>query len=262
MIGQGVALAATVLGGLIAAGPAAAAADRPTRVLMIVTSHDRMGSTGEKTGIWLDELTTPYQEFVTAGAQITIASPAGGPIPIDPRSESKPPESVKWFMDKAQGARLLSDTIKLAAVKDEYDAYFVVGGHGAMWDLPRSKDLQRLLGQADRSGRVIAAVCHGPAALVNVVGKDGKPLLNGRRVTGFSNSEERAVKLDKVVPFALQSQMEAAGGRYQARPDFQAFAVRDGRLVTGQNPASAVEAARLVLRTASETRQSKLARER
>lgn len=262
MIRRSLGLVVAMLGGLAAAPAATAAADKPTRVLMIVTSHDRMGSTGEKTGIWLDELTTPYQEFARAGAQITIASPAGGPVPVDPRSESQPPESVKWFMDQAQGARLLADTVKLAAVKDEYDAYFVVGGHGAMWDLPRSKDLQRLLGQADRSGRVIAAVCHGPAALVNVVGKDGKPLLSGRRVTGFSNSEERAVKLDKVVPFALQSRMEAAGGRYQAKPDFQAFAVRDGRLVTGQNPASAIEAARLVLQTASEARQSKLARER
>jgi putative intracellular protease/amidase len=165
-------------------------------------------------------------------------------------------------MGQGQGQRKLADSIKLATVKDEYDAYFVVGGHGAMWDLPRSKDLQRLLARADRNGKVIAAVCHGPAALVNVIGQGGKPLLSGRRVTGFSNSEERAVKLDKVVPFALQSKMEAAGGRYQARPDFQAFAVRDGRLVTGQNPASAPEAARLVLQAALEARQGKLARDR
>jgi putative intracellular protease/amidase len=260
VIGRRVLLASAAL--LALGAPLAQAAGKAPRILMIVTSHAKMGTTGDKTGIWLEELTTPYQEFARAGAEVTIASPSGGAIPVDPRSEGNPPASVKWFMEQAEGARKLASTLKLAKVKDTFDAYFVVGGHGAMWDLPTSPDVKRLLGTADRSGKVIAAVCHGPAALVNVVGKDGKPLLNGRRVTGFSNSEERAVKLEKVVPFALQTRMEEAGGRFEAKPDFQAFAVRDGRLVTGQNPASAVEAARLVLQAATEARPGSLARER
>jgi len=215
----------------------------PANILMIVTSHDRLGESNEKTGFWLEELAAPYRVFAAAGAKIDIASPKGGKPPADPRSSEQPTEDVRWFLEDAEAVKKLASTIPLAEAGDGYDAYFVVGGHGVMWDLATDARAAKRLGSAFDRGKVVAAVCHGPAALVNVRTQDGKPLVEGRRVAGFSDEEEKAVKLDAVVPFPLETRLRELGGRYERGPIWSSFAVRDGRLVTGQNPQSSAAVA-------------------
>jgi putative intracellular protease/amidase len=216
-------------------------------VLMIVTSHDKLGATGDKTGFWLEELAAPYQEFVNAGVSVDIASPRGGKPPADPRSEADATPAVQAFQADATARGKLEQSVRLANVSSTYDAYFVVGGHGVMWDLADNPTLSALLATAYESGKVVAAVCHGPAALVNVRLPSGAPLVAGKKVTGFSNVEEEAVGLAKVVPFALETTLVDRGGKYEAGPLWQPFAVVDGRLVTGQNPASSALAAQKTL---------------
>jgi putative intracellular protease/amidase len=211
-------------------------------VLLIVTSHAELGTTGTKTGFWLEELAAPYYELVEAGFDVTIASPKGGKPPADPKSESSDAASVKRFLADQTAMGLLETTKPLASVTEKFDAYFVVGGHGVMWDLAEDADLVRLLGGANEDGRVVAAVCHGPAAFAKL----GK-VVSGRRVTGFSNEEEDAVGLTPIVPFALESKLVELGGKYERGPKWGAFAVRDGNLVTGQNPASSAKVAKLVV---------------
>lgn len=225
-------------------------------VLLLVTSHDRLGSTGEKTGFWLEELAAPYRAFVEAGANVTIASPKGGKAPADPKSESNPPEVVKWFLGNEEAQAKLESTKRIADITEPYDVYFVVGGHGVMWDLAEDAAAARLLGQAYDQGKVVAAVCHGPGALVNVHLASGEPLVKGRRVAGFSDEEEAAVKLTGVVPFPLETRLRELGGRYERGPMWKSFAVRDGRLVTGQNPASSEAVAREALAALSESAQA------
>ncbi|WP_163867499.1 type 1 glutamine amidotransferase domain-containing protein [Myxococcus eversor] len=222
------------------------------KVLLIVTSHSQFGDTGERTGFWLEELAAPYAQFSQAGAQVDIASPQGGAAPADPRSEKESTETTRAFLADAQATKKLARTLTLAEVKDTYDAYFVVGGHGVMWDLAKHVPLHKLLSTGYARGAVIAAVCHGPAALVGVKGLDGKPLVNGKRVAAFSNAEEKAAKFDAIVPFPLETRLRELGARYESGPLWQSFAVRDGRLVTGQNPASSAETAREVLRALKE----------
>ncbi|PTL83892.1 type 1 glutamine amidotransferase domain-containing protein [Vitiosangium sp. GDMCC 1.1324] len=217
------------------------------KILLIVTSHDQMGTTQERTGFWLEELAAPYQEFTAAGLQVDIASPRGGHAPADPRSTKETSEATRAFLADAQAVKKLEHTLVLEQVKDRYDAYFVVGGHGVMWDLATHAPLHRLLASAYERGAVVAAVCHGPAALVGVKGSDGRPLVAGKRVAAFSDEEEQAVKLDKVVPFPLETRLRELGARYERGPMWGSFAVRDGRLITGQNPASSAAAAREVL---------------
>lgn len=217
------------------------------KILMIVTSHEQLGTTGERTGFWLEELAAPYREFAAAGAQVDIASPRGGKAPADPRSQKDLSEASRAFLADKQAVDKLERTLALESVKDTYDAYFVVGGHGVMWDLATHAPLHRLLASAYERGAAVAAVCHGPAALVGVKGPDGQPLVAGKRIAAFSDEEERAAKLDKVVPFPLETRLRELGGRYERGPMWSSFAVRDGRLVTGQNPASSVAAAREVL---------------
>jgi putative intracellular protease/amidase len=217
------------------------------KVLLIVTSHDRLGSTGEKTGFWLEELAAPYRTFVEAGASVTIASPQGGRPPADPKSESDPPAAAKWFLGNEEAQAKLAATQRIADITEPYDVYFVVGGHGAMWDLAEDAAAARLLGQAFDQGKVVAAVCHGPGALVNVRLENGEPLVKGRRVSGFSDEEEQAVKLTGIVPFPLETRLRELGGHYERGPTWKSFAVRDGRLVTGQNPASSEAVAREAL---------------
>lgn len=224
-----------------------AAALKTIHVLMIVTSHDQMGATQEKTGFWLEELAAPYLEFRGQGVQVDLASPLGGAAPVDPRSAAEASPAVKAFNADKDALDKLAHTLRLADITKPYDAYFVVGGHGVMWDLAENAALQKLLSGAFESGKVVAAVCHGPAALVNVRLKDGAPLVSGRRVAGFSNEEEVAAKLDKVVPFALETRLKERGGKYENGPAFKPFAVRDGRLITGQNPASSALVARQTL---------------
>jgi putative intracellular protease/amidase len=214
------------------------------KILILVTSHGRLGDDGRATGLWLEELAVPYRVFTAAGATVTLASPLGGRPPVDPGSESSSdPEVVAFRADPAAQAALAA-TVPLGDVRvTEYDAVFVAGGHGVMWDLALSDQVAGLLAAAWRKGAVVAAVCHGPAAFNRVTTGDGTPLVAGRRVTGFSNAEERAVKLEQVVPFLLEDRLRALGGRYESGPLWQSLAVRDGALVTGQNPASSRAAA-------------------
>ena len=182
---------------------------------------------------------------------MTLASITGGPAPIDPRSVKPKGEneaSVDRFLGDEAASSALNATLALSVIdSSEYDAVFLPGGHGTMWDLPESAELAALLGKAWADGKVVAAVCHGPAGLVNVKDETGAPLVSGRRVTGFSDSEERAAGLDEAVPFLLETRLRELGGRYESVADFQPFAIADGRLVTGQNPASSALTARLTL---------------
>ena len=214
---------------------------------MIVTSHAQLGASGQKTGFWLEELAAPYDELRSAGFDVDLASPLGGRPPADPKSESSEAGSVKRFLDDPRAMAKLEATKKLDDGEGAYDAYFVVGGHGVMWDLAESEVLARLLGRAHDAGRVVAAVCHGPAGLVRARDASGASIVAGRRVAGFSNEEEDAVGLRGVVPFALETRLRDLGGLYERGPKWSSFAVRDGQLITGQNPQSSVAVATLVV---------------
>ena len=217
------------------------------KILLIVTSHSQFGNTGERTGFWLEELAAPYEAFTQAGAQVDIASPLGGEAPADPRSAKESSDATRAFLADAKAVQKLAHTLVLADVKDTYDAYFVVGGHGVMWDLSKHAPLHQLLSAAYARGAVVSAVCHGPAALVGVKGPDGQPLVKGKRVAAFSDAEEKAAKFDAIVPFPLETKMRELGARYESGPLWGSFVVRDGRLITGQNPASSAAAAKEVL---------------
>jgi putative intracellular protease/amidase len=219
---------------------------QPTKVLIILTSHAQLGTTGKPTGFWFEELAAPYYELTAAGATVDLASPAGGPPPIDPKSMTDEGPVARFRKDAAAMAKL-ETTHKLADVKTAYDGYFVVGGHGVMWDLANHPEIQRILGGAADAGSAIAAVCHGPAALVGVKRSNGRSIVEGLRVTGFSDDEEAAVGLTEAVPFLLEQRLGQLGGRYEKQAMWSSFAVRDGKLVTGQNPQSSAETARELL---------------
>ncbi|WKX25770.1 type 1 glutamine amidotransferase domain-containing protein [Tatumella ptyseos] len=226
------------------------------KILLILTSQATMGDDPRPTGVWFEELSTPYYAFVDAGAEVDIASIAGGKIPVDPHSieaEGKNPPSVERFLkDKAAMAKL-EGSQKIDNVSTEgYSAVFLPGGHGTMWDLPKSARLANLLSTSWANGKVVAAVCHGPAGLVNVKDTNGQPLVAGRRVSAFTNSEEEKAGLTQTVPFLLETRIRELGAKYERGDDFQSFAVRDGNLVTGQNPMSSGEVARLVLQAVAE----------
>jgi putative intracellular protease/amidase len=220
-----------------------------TKILIVTTSHARMGDTERSTGLWFEELATPYWAFRDAGAEVTIASIQGGQVPIDATSmEGEIAESVRRFQaDETAMAQLRGSLPVADASIDDFDAVFLPGGHGTMWDLPDSAALIALIESAWASGKAVAAVCHGPAGLVNVKGANGQPIVAGRRVSAFTNSEEEAVGLVDAVPFLLETRLRELGGDFGGAPDFQPYAVRDGQLVTGQNPASSEEVARLTL---------------
>lgn len=222
-----------------------------TRILMIATSADRMTPGTEPTGVWLEELTTPYYAFRDAGAQVTLASIKGGAIPVDLRSVNADGEndaSVERYLKDEALKSEVANTPSFASIDaDAFDAVFLPGGHGTMFDYPGSEELARLVERFDREGRIVAAVCHGPAGLVSAKKPDGTPFVAGRRVAAFTDSEERAVGLEQAVPFLLETRMKELGANHEAGPDFQPFALRDGNLVTGQNPASATRTAELVL---------------
>lgn len=223
----------------------------PTTILFILTSASKMGVSDKPTGLWFEELATPYYAFVDTGAAVTLASIAGGTAPIDPRSVKSKGEneaSVDRFLGDEAASKALAETLPLATVDiAAYDAVFLPGSHGTMFDLPESAELAALLGEAWAQGKVIAAVCHGPAGLVNVRDESDAALVSGRRVTAFSDSEERAAGLDVAVTFLLETRLRELGGRYESAADFQPFAIADGRLVTGQNPASSALTAWLTL---------------
>ena len=222
------------------------------KILMVLTSHSDMGNTGHKTGFWLEEFTAPYYAFQDAGADVTLASPAGGQPPVDPNSaaEDAQTETTRRFQADEQAKSALANTQKLSGVPiNGFDAVFYPGGHGPLWDLAEDTDSIRLIENAASQDKVIGAVCHAPGVFRYVKGANGEPLVKGREVTGFTNSEEEAVGLSQVVPFLVEDMLEANGADYRCGDDWSSFVVRDGKLVTGQNPASSEETAKAVLNT-------------
>ncbi len=222
------------------------------KILMVLTSHSEMGDTGHKTGFWLEEFTAPYYTFRDAGAAITLASPAGGQPPVDPNSEGEDAqtETTRRFLADEDAKAALAATRKLSEVRiDDFDAVFYPGGHGPLWDLAEDADSIRLIENAAKQDKVIGAVCHAPGVFRHVKGPNGEALVRGREVTGFTNTEEEAVGLTQVVPFLVEDMLEANGADYRCGDDWSSFVVRDGRLVTGQNPASSEETAKAVLNT-------------
>lgn len=220
------------------------------KILMVLTSHDKMGDTGKKTGFWLEEFAAPYYVFKDAGAEITLASPKGGQPPIDPSSddEGAQTEDTHRFKADPQAQKHLANTLKLSDVTEAgFDAIFYPGGHGPLWDLAEDVDSKRLIEAFAAADRPVGAVCHAPAVFRHTLGTNGKPLVSGRRVTGFTNSEEEAVGLTKVVPFLVEDMLTANGGLYEKGTDWASFVLRDGKLITGQNPASSAPAAKEML---------------
>jgi putative intracellular protease/amidase len=219
-------------------------------ILIVLTSHDQLGNTGKKTGFWLEEFAAPYYVMRDAGAELTLASPAGGQPPLDPSSDMPDAQTkaTERFKDDEVAQQVLATTTKLAEIDaNSYDAVFFPGGHGPLWDLAESADCKRLIEVFVAGDRPVAAVCHAPAVFRHTKGLDGNPLVSGRRVTGFSNSEEAAVGLTDVVPFLLEDMLEANGGLYEKGPDWGSFVVADGKLVTGQNPVSSEATAEKLL---------------
>ncbi|WP_422650888.1 Type 1 glutamine amidotransferase domain-containing protein [Cupriavidus sp. H18C1] len=220
------------------------------KLLIVLTSHDRLGDTGQKTGFWLEELAAPYYVFRDQGVDITLASPQGGQPPLDPKSSdpASQTDATRRFEADAEARAALASTRKLAEVSiDDFDAVFYPGGHGPLWDLAEDRHSIALIEHAIAAGKPVAAVCHAPGVLRHVKGPDGKPLVQGRAVTGFSNTEEEAVGLTDVVPFLVEDVLKANGGRYEKAADWQPYAVTDGLLITGQNPASSEPVAHALL---------------
>jgi putative intracellular protease/amidase len=220
------------------------------KILMVLTSHDELGNTGLKTGFWLEELAAPYYEFKAAGADIVLASPHGGQPPLDPKSNSEAfrTEATRRFEADAPAMAALASTVPLAEVSHEgFDAVFYPGGHGPLWDLAEDPGSVRLIESTLQAGKPVALVCHAPGVLRHAKRADGQPLVDGRKVTGFTNSEEAAVELTDVVPFLVEDELKRLGGRFERAADWQSYVVQDGLLITGQNPASSAEAAARVL---------------
>ncbi|WP_260928339.1 type 1 glutamine amidotransferase domain-containing protein [Novosphingobium sp. 9] len=223
------------------------------KILMVLTSHDALGDTGKKTGFWLEEFAAPYYTFKDAGAQITVASPAGGQPPLDPKSDLPDFQTdlTHRFKADADAQAVLANTVKLADMRaDNFDAVFYPGGHGPLWDLAESDVSIALIEAFERTGKITGFVCHAPGVLRHVMAADGKPLIAGRRVTGFTNGEEDAVELTDVVPFLIEDEFKALGGLYEKGPDWAPYIVEDGRLITGQNPASSEGVAKAILAAA------------
>lgn len=220
------------------------------KILIVLTSHDQLGDTGKKTGFWLEEFAAPYYVFKDANADITIASPNGGQPPLDPKSDEPDfhTEATKRFKSDTDAQSALANTLKLSEISPEnYDAVFYPGGHGPLWDLAEDRNSIALIEKMYASGKPVAAVCHAPAVLRHTKTLDGSPLIKGRSVTGFSNTEEDAVQLSGVVPFLLEDELKAKGANYSKADDWQPYAITDGNLITGQNPASSESVAKAVL---------------
>jgi len=211
------------------------------KVLIVLTSHDELGDTGEKTGFWLEEFASPYYHLKDAGAQVTLVSPSGGQPPLDPKSQEPDfqTDATRRFDDDQAAQNELANTAKLAEMKvEDFDAVFYPGGHGPLWDLHNDSDSIALIEGFIAARKLVATVCHAPAVLLKAKDQNGDPLVKGKKVTGFSNSEEAAVELTNVVPYLLEDQLIAKGGMYQKVEDWNPLAVVDGLIITGQNPAS------------------------
>lgn len=220
------------------------------KILMVLTSHDKLGDTGKKTGFWLEEFAAPYYVFKDAGAEVTLASPKGGQPPLDPTSDADDAqtEATKRFKGDKSAQHDLANTVVLSTVSaDGFDAIFYPGGHGPLWDLSEDVDSIKLIEAFAANDRPIGAVCHAPAVFKHARGADGKRLVWGKTVTGFTNTEEEGAGLTEVVPFLVEDMLKANGGAYEKGADWASFVVTDGKLVTGQNPASSEEAARKLL---------------
>jgi putative intracellular protease/amidase/catechol 2,3-dioxygenase-like lactoylglutathione lyase family enzyme len=230
------------------------------KILMVLTSHDKLGNTGRPTGFWLEEFAAPYFVFKDAGVELTLASPKGGQPPLDPKSdlpENQTPAMARFKKDAA-AQKALANTVELADVKaEDFDTVFYPGGHGPMWDLAESPTSIALLEAFYNSGKPIALVCHSPGVLRHVT-YQGAPLVKGKHVAGFTNGEEEAMQLTKVVPFLVEDELLRLGAIYEKVANWQPFSITDGRLITGQNPASSTSAAQALLKllTASESDSS------
>ncbi len=220
------------------------------KILMILTSHDRLGDTGQKTGFWLEEFTAPYYVFKDARAEITLASPKGGQPPLDPKSNdpSQQTDSTHRFDGDLEAQSVLANTVTLSSIKTaDYDAVFYPGGHGPLWDLAEDLDSIAVIEAMYAAGKPVSAVCHAPAVFRHAKAPDGRALVRGKAVTGFSNTEEAAVELTDIVPFLVEDELKAKGGNYSKGDDWQSYARTDGILITGQNPASSAAVAQAVL---------------
>ena len=220
-------------------------------ILMVLTSHDQLGNTGKKTGFWLEEFAAPYYVFKDAGVQITLASPHGGQPPLDPKSddESAQTDATRRFKADAEAQKQLASTVPLSSVKaEDFDAVFYPGGHGPLWDLAEDPHSIALIEKTFAAGKPLALVCHAPGVLRHTKAPDGSPLVQGKKVTGFTNSEEDAVQLTKIVPFLVEDMLKANGGVYSKGPDWAPYVLTDGTLVTGQNPASSEQGAHALLK--------------
>lgn len=225
------------------------------KILMVLTSHDELGNTGKKTGFWLEELAAPYYTFKDAGAEIVVASPKGGQPPLDPKSDepSFQTDATRRFKADLEATAQLAATVRLDSVRQQdFDTVFYPGGHGPLWDLAEDRNSIQLIESFLAAGKPVALVCHAPGVLRHVKTADGRPLVEGKKVTGFTNSEEEGVGLTKVVPFLVEDELKAKGGIYSKGPDWGSYVVRDGLLITGQNPASSEAAASLLIEQVAE----------
>ncbi|MEO5910127.1 MAG: type 1 glutamine amidotransferase domain-containing protein [Pelobium sp.] len=211
------------------------------KILFVVTSHDKLGDTGKKTGFWVEEFAAPYYKFLDAGYEVTVATPKGGQAPVDPSSvtESAQTEATdRYYKDEAV-QEVIANTHQLSQVKAaDFDAVFYPGGHGPLWDLANDKDSAKIILDFYNSDKIVGAVCHAPGAFKNVTFENGDPFVKGKNFTGFSNTEEEAVQLTDVVPFLLETELQKLGGHYSKTEDWGVHVVEDGLLITGQNPAS------------------------
>jgi putative intracellular protease/amidase len=227
-------------------------------ILMVLTSHDQLGDTDQKTGFWLEEFAAPYYVFKDAGATITLASPEGGQPPLDPKSDAldAQTEATKRFRGDLDAQAALANTARLVTIAaDDYDAVFYPGGHGPLWDLADNPHSIALIESVYGAGKPVVAVCHAPGVLRHTKAPDGSPLVQNKPVTGFTNTEEAAVGLTDVVPFLVEDMLKQNGGQYSKADDWQPYVVRDRNLITGQNPASSEAAAQALLEQLSATGQ-------
>jgi len=221
------------------------------KVLIVLTSHDQLGDTGKKTGFWLEEFASPYYHLKDAGVQVTLASPRGGQPPLDPKSNEPDfqTDDTRRFDDDQAAQDELANTAKLTEMKvEDFDAVFYSGGHGPLWDLHNDKDSIALIEGFIAAGKPVATVCHAPAVLLKAKDQNGDPLVKGKEVTGFSNTEEAAVELTDVVPYLVEDQLIAMGGVYQKVEDWNSLAVVDGLIITGQNPGSSAAVAEALVK--------------
>lgn len=248
LIGFGLAIVAVLLS-VGCQGRKLSPSGRWPTVLLVMTNHGELGDTGEPTGLYLSEAAHPWHVFNDAGWAVVLASPEGGAAPIDPRSLENLDEESEAFLRRHARDGVIPSTARLSAMNArKFDAIFFAGGHGTMWDFPQSEGVKSAAQGVYRAGGVVAAVCHGPAALVILEQRDGSPLVAGRRVTGFTNAEEDAVELTEAMPFLLETRLRELGAEFVGAANFQQNVVEDGRLVTGQNPASARGTAEAVVR--------------